>query len=97
MRHGHIFNNMISSLSYVYQYIESTKDLWKLLKGIHMSEDATSKKLLVSSFNDYKIVDSRPIMDQFHEIHRIYSNLKHHEINMDEVFLVSIHTKTTII
>ena len=46
------------------------------------------KKFLVSSFNDYKFVDSRPIMDQFHEMQRIQSNIKHHNINMDEVCCV---------
>ena len=54
-----------------------------------MAEDATSKKFLVSSFNNYKFVVFHPIMDQFHEMQHIYSNLQHHYINMDEVFVVS--------
>ena len=60
-----------------------------MLQGKYMAEDATSKKFLVSSFNDYKFVDFRSIMDQFHEMQNIYSNLKHFKINMDEMFVVS--------
>ena len=86
---GHILNDMVDSLFDVYQNLESAKELWNILEGKYMTEDATSKKFLVSSFNDYKFVDSRPIMDQFHEMQRIYSNLKHHNIKMDEVFVVS--------
>ena len=54
-----------------------------------MAEDATNKKFLVSSFNDYNLVDSLPIMDRFHKMQCIYSNLKHHKFNKDEVFVVS--------
>ena len=63
--------------------------MWNILEGKYMAEDATCKKFFISSFNDYKIVDSRPILDQFHEMQRKYSNFKHHNINMDEVFVVT--------
>ena len=59
--------------------------------------DATSINFLISSSNDYKIVDSRPISDQFHEIERIYSNLKHHKIKMDEVFSVKQYRQTNTV
>ena len=54
---------MVDSLFDVYQNVESTKELWNMLEGKYMAEDVIGKKFLVSSFNDYKFVDSRPIMD----------------------------------
>lgn len=67
--------------------MEFTKNLWEILEVIqNISKDATSKKFLISSLNDYKLVHFRPIMEQCHEIHRIY---KHPEIKMDEVLFVS--------
>ena len=54
-----------------------------------MAEDASSKKFLVSNFNNFKFDDVGPIMEQFHEIQRMYDNLKRHDINMDELFVVS--------
>ena len=54
-----------------------------------MLEDVTIKKFLVSSFNNYKNIDSRPVMDKFHELEHIYSYLKHHDTKMDKVFVVS--------
>ena len=84
----HILNGMFNSLFDIYQNIESAKDLWNLLEGKYMSED-TSQIFLVSSFNNYKNIDSRPVMDKFHELEHIYSYLKHHDTKMDKVFVVS--------
>ncbi|XP_021740889.1 uncharacterized protein LOC110707191 [Chenopodium quinoa] len=86
---GHILNGMEDDLFDVYQHVESAKELWESLESKYMAEDASSKKFLVSNFNDFKFVEGRLIMDQFHEIQRIYSNLKQHGINVDELFVVS--------
>ncbi|XP_021769707.1 uncharacterized protein LOC110733948 [Chenopodium quinoa] len=86
---GHILNGMEDDLFDVYQHVESAKELWESLESKYMAEDASSKKFLVSNFNNFKFVDSRSIMDQFHEIQRIYGNLKQHGINVDELFVVS--------
>nr|GEV52681.1 zinc finger, CCHC-type [Tanacetum cinerariifolium] len=34
----------------------------------YMAEDASSKKLIVSNFSNYKITDSRPVMEQYNEL-----------------------------
>ncbi|GKB34474.1 hypothetical protein Tco_0879416 [Tanacetum coccineum] len=36
-----------------------------------MAEDASAKKFLVSNFMNYKMVDTRPVMEQYHEMLRI--------------------------
>ncbi|XP_021769595.1 uncharacterized protein LOC110733833 [Chenopodium quinoa] len=86
---GHILNGMEDDLFDVYQHVESAKELWESLESKYMAEDASSKKFLVSKFNNFKFVDSRSIMDQFHEIQRIYGNLKQHGISVNELFVVS--------
>ncbi|XP_021744225.1 uncharacterized protein LOC110710260 [Chenopodium quinoa] len=86
---GHILNGMEDVLFDVYQHVESAKELWESLESKYMAEDASSKKFYVSNFNNFKFVDSRSIMDQFHEIQRIYGNLKQHVISVDELFVVS--------
>ncbi|XP_071740928.1 uncharacterized protein [Rutidosis leptorrhynchoides] len=69
---GHILNGMSDVLFDVYNSVESAKKLWNKLEAKYMAEDASNKKFLVSNFNNYKIVDTRPIMEQFHEILRIF-------------------------
>ncbi|XP_057518767.1 uncharacterized protein LOC130799628 [Amaranthus tricolor] len=86
---GHILNGMSDTLFDVYQNAESAQEMWSLLETKYMAEDASRKKFLVSNFNNFKFDDNRPTMEQFHEIQRLYDNLKRHDINMDELFVVS--------
>ena len=65
------------------------KLLWEALEEKYMAEDASSKKFLVSNFNAYKMVENRPIIDQFHDLQRLHSNMQIHDIKMDEIFVVS--------
>ena len=51
--------------------MESAKQLWNDLESKYIVEDASSKKFLVSDFNNYKMVDSRSVMEQFNELIRV--------------------------
>nr|GEY16204.1 putative zinc finger, CCHC-type [Tanacetum cinerariifolium] len=68
---GHILNGMSDALFDVYQNVGSTKELWDQLESKYMAEDASSKKFLVCNFNNYKLVDSRSVMEKYHELFRI--------------------------
>ncbi|GKC75252.1 zinc finger, CCHC-type containing protein [Tanacetum coccineum] len=54
-----------------------------------MAEDASSKKFLVSNFNNYKMVDSRFIMEKFNKLLRILRQYTQHGLKMDESISVS--------
>ncbi|GKB79521.1 zinc finger, CCHC-type containing protein, partial [Tanacetum coccineum] len=54
-----------------------------------MAEDASSKKFLVSNFNNYKMADSRPFMEQFNELLRILGQYTQHGLKIDESISVS--------
>ena len=86
---GHILNGMSDSLFDIYQSSPSAKDLWDKLETRYMREDATSKKFLVSQFNNYKMVDGKPVMEQLYDIERILNNYKQHNMHMDETIIVS--------
>ncbi|XP_019198081.1 PREDICTED: uncharacterized protein LOC109191863 [Ipomoea nil] len=85
----HILNGMSDTLFDIYQYEESSKDLWDVLEAKYISEDASSKKFLVSEFNDYKMVDNRPVMEQFHEIVRILGQMRQHDMHMDDSIAIA--------
>ncbi|GJW74416.1 zinc finger, CCHC-type containing protein [Tanacetum coccineum] len=59
------------------------------LKAKYMAKDASSKKFLVSDFTNYKMTDSRPIMEQYNELLGTLVRFTQHNINMDEVIQVS--------
>ncbi|GKB49931.1 zinc finger, CCHC-type containing protein [Tanacetum coccineum] len=86
---GNILNGMSDSLFDVYQNVESAKELWDSLESKYLAEDALSKKFLVSNFNNYKMVDSRPVMEQFNELLRIFGQYTQHGLKIDESISVS--------
>ncbi|GJX31721.1 zinc finger, CCHC-type containing protein [Tanacetum coccineum] len=86
---GHILNGMSDSLFDVYTNVESAKELWDSLESKYMAEDSSSKKFLVSNFNNYKMVDSRPVMEQYNELLRILGQYTQHGLKMDESISVS--------
>nr|GEZ38434.1 zinc finger, CCHC-type [Tanacetum cinerariifolium] len=81
---GLILNGMSDPLLDIYQNIESFKELWDSLKAKYMIEDASSKKFLVSSFTNYKITNSRPVMKQYNELLGILGRFTQHKMNMNE-------------
>ncbi|CAM8968490.1 unnamed protein product [Rhodiola kirilowii] len=86
---GHILNGMANNLFDVYQNVESAKELWDALEAKYMQEDASSNKFLVSNFNSYKMVNSRPVPEQFNELTRIFGQFAQYNMKMDDSIAVS--------
>ncbi|GJS77193.1 hypothetical protein Tco_0727074 [Tanacetum coccineum] len=61
---GLILNGMSDPLFDIYQNVESSKKLWDSLEAKYIVEDASSKKFLVSNYTNYKMTDSRPVLEQ---------------------------------
>nr|GEV80675.1 zinc finger, CCHC-type [Tanacetum cinerariifolium] len=60
-----------------------------ICSGHILNEDASSKNFLVSNFNNYKMVDSRHVMEQFNELLRILGQYTQHGLKIDESNSVS--------
>ncbi|GJZ63396.1 zinc finger, CCHC-type containing protein [Tanacetum coccineum] len=86
---GLILNGMSNSLFDIYQNFETSKELWDTLEAKYMAEDASSKKFLVSNFTNYKMTDSRPVLEQYNELLGILRRFTQHKMNMDESIQVS--------
>ncbi|GAU45869.1 hypothetical protein TSUD_187020 [Trifolium subterraneum] len=86
---GHILNGMSDPLFDIYQNVESAKELWDCLEAKYMADDSSSKKFLVTDFNNYKMVESRSVMEQFNELLRILGQFTQHGLKMDETISVS--------
>ncbi|GKD58674.1 hypothetical protein Tco_1296183, partial [Tanacetum coccineum] len=72
--------------------VETSKELWDTLEAKYIADDASSKKFLVSNFTNYKMTDSRPVLEQYNEllgILGILGRFTQHKMNMDEAIQVS--------
>ncbi|XP_042972832.1 uncharacterized protein LOC122304639 [Carya illinoinensis] len=85
----HICNAMSDTLFDAYQDKATVKDLWDALKAKYFLEDAKSKKFLETKIFSYKMVDSRPIVEQFNEIMHILDQFTQHNMKMDDSISVS--------
>ncbi|GJT90538.1 zinc finger, CCHC-type containing protein, partial [Tanacetum coccineum] len=86
---GLILNGMSDPLFDIYQNVESSKELWDSLEVKYMVEDASSKKFLGSNVTNYKMTDSRSVMEQYNELLGILGRFTQHKMNMDEAIQVS--------
>ncbi|GKD58328.1 hypothetical protein Tco_1295837 [Tanacetum coccineum] len=76
----------------IYQYVESSKELWDSLEAKYTAKDASSKNFLVSNFINYKMTDSRPVMEQYNELLGILGRFTQYKMNINEAILVSYIT-----
>ncbi|XP_071905875.1 uncharacterized protein [Coffea arabica] len=81
----HILNTMSDNMFDVYHSITTAKELWE---SKYMQEDATSNNFLVSSFNNYKMVDSKSVMEQFSEIEGLLNHFTQHNLQINEAIIV---------
>ncbi|GKA39791.1 hypothetical protein Tco_0732342 [Tanacetum coccineum] len=63
---------------------DSGDDATDSLEAKYMDEDASSKKFLVSNFTNYKMNDSRPVMEQYNELLGILERFTQHKMNMEQ-------------
>nr|GEU68389.1 hypothetical protein [Tanacetum cinerariifolium] len=84
---------LISSMSVLYVLTtpipDDGDDATDSLEAKYMAKDASSKKFLVSNFTNYKMTDSRPVMEQYKELLSILGRFTQHKMNMDEPIQVS--------
>nr|GEX01531.1 zinc finger, CCHC-type [Tanacetum cinerariifolium] len=81
---------MSDSIFDIYQNAEYAKALWESLESKYMAEDASVTKFLVSNFINYKMVDTKPVMEQYHEMLRILGQYTQHNLMMDEAISVAV-------
>ncbi|GKD69078.1 zinc finger, CCHC-type containing protein [Tanacetum coccineum] len=64
-------------------------DDYDSLEAKYMAKDASNKKFHVSNFINYKMTDSRPLLEQYNELLAILRRFIQYKINMDESIQVS--------
>ena len=72
----------------IYQNFKNAKSLWENLESKYIAEGFSSEKFLVNDFLNYKIVDSRPFIDQYNELLRMFGQFTLQKKNMDECIVV---------
>nr|GEY81156.1 zinc finger, CCHC-type [Tanacetum cinerariifolium] len=61
-----------------------------ICRGHILNEDASAMKFHVSSFMNYKMVDTKPVMEQYNEMLRIMGQCTQHNLMMDEAISIAV-------
>ncbi|GJW90558.1 hypothetical protein Tco_0715751 [Tanacetum coccineum] len=79
------------------EQIRKMVKMWNLprlqdfLEAKYMANDASSKKFPVSNFTNYKMIDSRPVMEQYNELLGILERFTQHKMNMNVAIQLGSH------
>ena len=89
---NYILNGLDNTQYNVYSSIKTSKELWDSLEKKYKTIDAGTKKFIVGKLLDYKMVDSKTMLNQVQEIQLIM-----HEIHAEGMFVSESFQVATII
>ncbi|XP_038715024.1 uncharacterized protein LOC120008715 [Tripterygium wilfordii] len=85
---NHVLNRLVNSLYGVYCKISTAKKLWEALHKKYKTEDAGTKKFVVSRFYDFKMIDSKSVVAQVEEFQLLLYKIETEGVNLGKAFLV---------
>ncbi|KAD5961624.1 hypothetical protein E3N88_13097 [Mikania micrantha] len=86
---NYVLNGLVDALYNVHCKITTAKELWESLDKKYRTEDAGTKKLMVARFLDYKMVDTKTVLNQVQELQIILSDIHSEGMTLSETFQVA--------
>ncbi|KAK3030145.1 hypothetical protein RJ639_037666 [Escallonia herrerae] len=86
---NYILNGLDNALYNVYSPTINAKALWESLERKYKTEDAGSKKFVVSKFLEFKMVDSKTVISQVQEFQLILHDIHAEGMVLEESFQVA--------
>ncbi|XXG73336.1 hypothetical protein AAC387_Pa07g2274 [Persea americana] len=86
---NYILNGLDNTLYNVYCSLKTAKKLWDSIDKKYKTEDAGIKKFVVGRFLDYKMIDSRAVINQVQELQVILHEIHVEGMSLSESFQVA--------
>ncbi|XP_028099213.1 uncharacterized protein LOC114298788 [Camellia sinensis] len=87
---NYILNQLDNTLYNVYSPIKTTNVLWDSLDHKYKTEDVRTKKFIVSYFLDFKMADSKTVINQVQELQVILHEIHAEGMSLRESFQVAV-------
>ena len=88
MCRGHILNTFSDSLYDLYNTMKSPKEIWNALEYKYKAEKEGTDKFLILKYFEFTMVDTKPILDQIHELQILVTKLRELKVEISESFQV---------
>nr|XP_009774574.1 PREDICTED: uncharacterized protein LOC104224589 [Nicotiana sylvestris] len=85
---GHILNTLTDRLYDLYCNLKSPREIWTALQTAYQNEKRGIDKFLALQYFEFKIFDTRPIMDQIHELQILVSKLSDLEVKISDALQI---------
>ncbi|XXG55184.1 hypothetical protein AAC387_Pa03g2908 [Persea americana] len=86
---NYILNGLDNTLYNVYCSLKTAKELWDSLDKKYKPEDAEMKKFVVGRFIDYKMINSKAVINQVQELQVILHEIHAEGMSLSESFQVT--------
>ncbi|XP_074342234.1 uncharacterized protein LOC141679709 [Apium graveolens] len=83
---NYIMNCLSDSLYKVYSVLKTSKVLWDSLDRKYRTEDASTKKFIVTWLLDFTMVDFKKVVNQVQDLQRIMHDMEAEGMPMNEAF-----------
>ena len=87
--HNYIMNGLDNTLYNVYCAFNTARELWESLEKKYKTKDAGLKKLVVGKFLDYKMLDSKTVINQVQDLQVILHDIHAERMSLSESFQVA--------
>ncbi|XXG72565.1 hypothetical protein AAC387_Pa07g1633 [Persea americana] len=87
--HNYILNGLDNTLYNVCYSLKTAKELWDSLDKKYKTKDARMKKFVVGRFLDYKMIDSKAVINQVQELQVILHEIHAEGMSFSESFQVA--------
>nr|GEX36110.1 hypothetical protein [Tanacetum cinerariifolium] len=74
--YNYVLNGLVDSWYNVYCKTTTTKELWESLKRMYKTKDVGTKKFMVASILDYKMVDSKNVISQVQDLQVLLHDIR---------------------
>ncbi|CAA7059812.1 unnamed protein product [Microthlaspi erraticum] len=86
---GYIQSRLVDQLFNVYSEVKTSKELWEALDKKYKTFNVGSGKFAAAKFLNFVMVDSKPIMDQVHDLQMILQEISDEGMKICETFTVN--------
>ncbi|GAV60169.1 UBN2_2 domain-containing protein [Cephalotus follicularis] len=85
---GHILNTLSDRLYDLFTEMKSAKEIWTVLEFKYKAEEECTNKYLIAKYFDFKMVDTKSVLEQVHELQVIVNKIRGRKIVLPESFQV---------
>lgn len=86
---SYVLNGLVDTIYNMYISAKTAKELWESLEHKFSKENVTNKEFLIERFLEYKMVDSKTVVNQVKELQLILDDIHAEGITLSETFLVA--------